>query len=171
MNKLVLFIVVSLWGNMAFPQENSADVEELKIAFVYNFSKYISWPSSAFSASEDVTFCIAGSPGLTAKFSILNGQLTNQKTIRVVSMLQPEIAIQDCHVLYVAADYEADTRQLLASFGDKPMLTVGDGRGFSEQGGVIELMEVDNKITFRINNARAQEKHIAVSSMLLRLAR
>lgn len=171
MNKLVFFIVVSLWGNVAFPHDPAADVEELKIAFVYNFSKYVEWPASAFAAAEDVIFCVAGSPGLVAKFDVLNGRLTNQKTIRVVPMQPPGQAIQNCQVLYVASDYEIDTSQLLAAFGNRPLLTVGDGRGFAERGGMIELMEVDNKITFRINNAQAQAKNIAISSLLLRLAR
>jgi len=170
MNRLALFIVVSFWGKIAFPQEHAADVEDLKIAFVYNFSKYTSWPASVFASSEDVNFCIAGSPGLLAKFDILNGQLTNHKTIHVVAMQLPERAIQTCHVLYVAADYAIDTRELLASFGSKPLLTIGDRRGFSDHGGMIELMEIDHKITFRINNAQAQANNIAISSMLLRLA-
>jgi hypothetical protein len=171
MNKQVLFIVASLWGNTVFSQEHGADVEDLKIAFVYNFSKYVSWPASALAAADDVTFCVAGSRVLIDKFNILDGQLTNQKTIRVVSIQQPGFAMQDCHVLYVAADYETDSSQLLSAFGDRPLLTVGDGRDFTEQGGMIELMEVDNKITFRINNTQAQAQDIAISSMLLRLAK
>ena len=171
MNKLVFFIVVSLWGNIAFPQRIAADVEELKIAFVYNFSKYTSWPASAFASAEDFTFCIAGDPSLIDKFAILAGQQTNQKTIRVVPMQAPDRAVQECHILYVSADYKTDTAQLLASLGDRPLLTVGDSMGFAEQGGVIELMEVDNKISFRINKEQAAAKKLNISSRLLRLAR
>ncbi|MES2626388.1 MAG: YfiR family protein [Pseudomonadota bacterium] len=170
MNKLAFFIAVSLWGNIAFPQ-STADVEELKIAFVYNFSKYITWPQSAFGTSEDFTFCVAGDSSLLAKFDVLAGQLTNQKTVRVVPMQSPDRATQDCHVLYISAGYKADIKPLLDITDDKPLLTVGDSNGFAEQGGVIELMEVDNKITFRINQAQALAKNLTISSRLLRLAR
>ena len=171
MKKLVFCIVVSLWGNAIFPQEAAVDIDELKIAFVYNFSKYISWPESAFATAEDFTFCVAGKPSLISKFNLLGGQITNEKTIRVLVLHAPEEAIQECHVLYISADYETDTPRLLASLGDKALLTVGDDSNFTEQGGMIELMEVDNKITFSINNSQAQAKNLDISSRLLRLAR
>ena len=137
MNRQALFIVVSLWGNIAFPQEHTADVEDLKIAFVYNLSKYTSWPASVFVPAESINFCIAGSPALIDKFNILNDQVTNHSTIHVVPMQLPEREIQTCHVLYVAGDYEINTHELLASFGRRPLLTIGDRRGFSDQGGMI----------------------------------
>lgn len=171
MNKLVLLIVVSLCGNIVLSQEPVADVEDLKIAFVYNFSKYIDWPRAVFAAAEDVRFCVAGAPALIAKFAILNGQITNDRPIRIIPLQLPGQALQTCHLLYVAADSAIDTDALLDSFGSKPLLTVGDSRGFSDRGGMIELIEVDHRITFRINNAQAQANDIAISSMLLRLAR
>ena len=171
MNKLVFFIVIALWGEIAYPQNIAVDVENLKVAFVYNFSKYISWPDSVLATAEDVVLCIAGDASLIAKFNGLDGQLTNQKTIRVVAMHAPDEAIQKCHILFISAAYPTDTRQLLLSFGNKPLLTVGDSRGFSSQGGIIELMEVDNRITFRINNPQAVAKNLDISSKLLRLAR
>jgi hypothetical protein len=169
MNKLVFFIVISLWGNTAFPQRVAADVEELKIAFVYNFSKYITWPDTALT-TEDFTFCIAGSVSLIDKFNMLADKMTQQKTIRVVPV-QTDNTLQDCHVFYVASDYYVNARELLASSDNQPMLTVGDSTGFAAAGGVVELMEVDNKITFRINNAAAAARNLNISSQLLRLAR
>lgn len=171
MNKLGLFIVVSLWGNIAFPQSIASDVEELKIAFVYNFSKYINWPDAALTAAEDFTFCVAGNAFLINKFNMLAGQITHQKSIRIVPMQASDKPIQECHVLYVSSDYQTDTGQLLASLGDEPLLTVSDSKGFSENGGMVELMEVDNTITFRINNTQALAKNLQISSRLLRLAR
>jgi hypothetical protein len=170
MNKLVLFIVVSVWGNITFPQGIAADIEELKVAFVFNFSRYTTWPEAALAA-EDFTFCIAGRPSLIDKFNILVGQITHQKAIRVVPMQAPDAAIQMCHVLYISVDYQADAKQLLASLGNEPLLTIGDSKGFAADGGMVELMAVDNKITFRINNTQALDKNLYISSRLLRLAR
>ncbi len=171
MNKLVVFIVLLHWGNIAFPQGLAADVEDLKVAFVYNFSKYITWPDSAFTPADDLTFCIAGDDSLRNKFNVLVGKITSQKKIRILTMQVPEQAKQECHVVYVSDGYENDTGKLLASMNDSPVLTVGDSSGFNERGGVIELMEVDERIVFSINQAQALAKHLVISSSLLRLAR
>lgn len=171
MNKLGIFIAVSFWGNIAFPQQPVADVEDMKIALVYNFSKHINWQAAVLAAAEDVMFCVAGTPALIAKFAVLNSQHTSDKPIRVVPLQQSWQRLPACHLLHVAAAYSIDTNVLLGSFGSKPLPTVGDSRGFSVRGGMVELIEVHRRITFRINNAQVQANDIAISSMLLRLGR
>ncbi len=50
------------------------------------------------------------------------------------------------------------------------LLTVGETPGFLEHGGIINLVEVQGRIRFEINQEAAKRAGLTVSSRLLRLA-
>jgi hypothetical protein len=50
------------------------------------------------------------------------------------------------------------------------VLTVSDAAAFTEKGGMIQFVAIDNKIRFRINMAAASTAGLTISSKLLSLA-
>ena len=52
-----------------------------------------------------------------------------------------------------------------------PVLTVGDGKGFSHAGGIIELFVEGGKMRFAINMDAAERAGLHLSSRLLGLAK
>ena len=52
-----------------------------------------------------------------------------------------------------------------------PVLTISDGKGFSETGGVIELYLQAGKMAFAINVDAAERSGVRLSSRVLGLAR
>jgi hypothetical protein len=54
---------------------------------------------------------------------------------------------------------------------NSPTLTIGEIPGFSEWGGVIELVLEENKFRFEINAGAARRGGLKISSRLLQLAR
>ena len=52
-----------------------------------------------------------------------------------------------------------------------PVLTVSDGKGFSQSGGIIELYIDDGRIRFAINVDAADHAGVHLSSRLLGLAK
>jgi hypothetical protein len=51
-----------------------------------------------------------------------------------------------------------------------PVLTVGDGDTFLDDGGVIQLRTLDRRVRFDISMSAAQHSRLRLSSQLLRLA-
>ena len=76
-----------------------------------------------------------------------------------------------CHLLFVA---EAETRRSaggLSAVKTLPVLTVSDGKGFSQEGGIIEFYVDGVTIRFAINVDAAERSRLRISSRLLALAR
>lgn len=141
----------------------------LKVAFLFNFAKFVDWPSDA-PASRDGTFVIGllrESPILEALKSIDGRELHGRRLV-VRRFARAEDAV--CHVLFVDGAQTASFAQEAEKLKGQPVLTVGEGDRFLEAGGMIALIEVDGHIRFRVRTRQAQIARLTISSKLLKLA-
>jgi len=100
----------------------------------------------------------------------IDGKSVQGRTLRVRRGLRP-LEIKSCHVAFIAASEERRIPELLRAAAKAPVLTVGDSDGFAEGGGMIGLINADNRVQFEINNDAAQRANLKIGSQLLRLAR
>jgi hypothetical protein len=150
-----------------------ADLEyEVKAAFLFNFAKFVEWPPDAFpDPATPVTICIVGEDpfgqGLDA---VVEGETLNGRRL-AVRRLRDLLQARDCHVLFVSRSEKERLPALLAGLRSGGVLTVGEGDGFLEQGGMIRFVLEQNRVRFDINLDAAEHARLKLSSKLLRLAR
>ena len=75
-----------------------------------------------------------------------------------------------CNILFVSRDGQADVDAVLSSLAGTPVLLVGEQDHFAREGGMINFVEVDQKVRFEINEAAAKKAGLKISSQLLKLA-
>jgi len=157
----------------AAENDGVAGINQLKVAFVYNFSKYFTWPDSPkWADSDQFSFCIHDNSVADGNFASLLTQMTQNRIIVVRDAPRDAQAIIDqCHIWYVDNENYAGSRLLLEEIRNADVLTISDMAGSSQENIVIELMVVNNRIQFRINNGLIADKGLNASSFLLRLAR
>ncbi|MBA2603509.1 MAG: YfiR family protein, partial [Acidobacteria bacterium] len=71
---------------------------------------------------------------------------------------------------YIARE-QGQAAQHLSDLAQMPILTVGEGRRFLEQGGLIAFQVENDRVRFDVNRRRAEGTGLIVSSKLLRVAR
>jgi hypothetical protein len=149
-------------------QEAAQDIV-VKAAYLYNFAKFTEWP--ALPASAPMVVCVVGDDALTtAVITTVRGQIVSGHALEA-RRAREGVAWRDCHLLFVAA---ADTRQSSAALDaikTLPVLTVSDGKGFSQANGIIELYVEDGRIRIAINVDAAERSRLRISSRLLGLAK
>lgn len=152
-------------------QDGASIEDEVKAAYLYNFTKYVSWPVSAFSGTTDpLTLCVAGEPAVVkAVESIVTGERVDSRPLRVLSQL-PDGPLP-CHVLFVGRGSDDRVPQLMRSAGTAPILTVGDSPRFLEHGGMIAFAVESGRVRFDIRIQPAERVGLKLSSKLLRVAR
>lgn len=162
-------LVVSATGGAA-----GADTREdaIKAAFLYNFTKFIDWPGTAFSdAAAPFTVCVVASETFRRHVeAIMDREQIRGRPIRVAVPLSDD-DLRRCHLLYFGADESARARKLLPAVRQLPVLTVGEGDRFLDHGGLIAFALVDDRVRFDISKRAANEAGLTVSSKLLRVAR
>ena len=78
--------------------------------------------------------------------------------------------VDDCHILYVAANESKKFDQVLTQTNSKPVLLVTDNPGLANKGATINFVEVEGKIKFELNQKNAEERGLKVAGSLASLA-
>jgi hypothetical protein len=114
--------------------------------------------------------CSTARDALGTAIAALDGRVVQGHEVKVRRHARGD-DIKPCHVLVVAGGEETKGTDWIKLTAGQPTLTVGDGEGFAEAGGMIGLVNAGNRIQFDINSAAAQRNGLTLSSQLLRLAR
>lgn len=176
---LILAVSVSLgWTVEAAAQaSDSSDSSEylIKAGFIYNFAKFVEWPSAAFAqADSPIVIGILG----TDPFGSLMDRIVEDKKIGprgfVVKRLKWGKDLRDlkeCKILFISPSEKTHIDEILQMVKGLPILTVGETPGFAERGGIIRFTLEDNRVRFEVNVEAAHQSELNISSRLLTLAR
>lgn len=146
------------------------DEYAVKAAYLYNFAKFVEWPPEAF-ASEDapLLICIAGANPFGDALAALSGKTVASHPVDV-RHLPAMTGLDKCHIVFVGRAEQGRFKTVLAKLARLPILTVSDIGDFARAGGMIGLIEADQRIRFDINLTASRQAGLKVSSQLLKLA-
>ena len=165
---LLLVLICVLPIRTAFAQ---AGEYEIKAAFLYNFTQFVQWPESAFSAPDTpFQLCIIGEDPFG---HILDDTVTSEFVGHhpiVVRRVQDVANTTACHLAFVAEKSSIPFEAVLEAVGDHPVLVVGELPNFAERGGTIAFRVVNRRIKLEVNLAAARTANLRISSKLLRLS-
>ena len=170
-----LFVCAWLWlagGALAPAQEAPKFTEyQLKAASLYKLTKFINWPATNFaSANAPIVIGIVGDDPFGKTLDILvKDEIVNDRPL-VVRRLNPGDNLQSCQMLFICRNEKDQLPALLQKLKGGHVLTVGDDSGFLEQGGMVNLVLVQEKVKFEINVTAAEEAGLQISFQLLKLA-
>jgi hypothetical protein len=178
-----LGILIALLGmtlhctSTADAQAGDADSSEylIKAGFIYNFAKFVEWPSATFSQPDSpIVIGVLG----TDPFGSVLDRIVEDKKIGARGFVVKRYKwgkdlkdLKDCKILFVSASEKAHIDEILQSVKGQPILTVGETPGFAERGGVIRFTVEDNRVRFEVNVDAAHQAELNISSRLLTLAK
>jgi hypothetical protein len=151
---------------------NNESVElHVKAAYLLHFVRYVYWPdaSPAVPSSPVVLGVLGHDPMVEVLVSTISGKTVNNRPIRV-KVFSSADEIDHCDILFVPRSESKQLPAVLAAISGRPTLTVSDKERFSNEGGMIEFLLVDDTVRFTINNQAAERAGLKLSSELLRVA-
>lgn len=173
-NSIVLFAAFTLFLAEGLKEASAEDVHseyEVKIAFIYNFTKFVEWPDSAFAGPNDpVRVVVLGHNPFGDAFALLKDKKVKGRKI-IVKHVSDIHNIGDCQILFISQSEKWHLEEIISAIDDMPVLLIGEMDQFILHGGMIKFVAVGNKIGFEINNSAARRVRLKISSQLLKLAR
>jgi hypothetical protein len=140
----------------------------VKAAFLFNFAKFAEWPM--LPSGGPITLCVVGNEAVaTALAETVHGQNIGGHPLDVLRPADGSVW-RACHLLFIA---DADARRSsagLSAIKAAPILTISDGKGFAQTGGIIELYVEAGRMRFAINVDATARSGLHLSSRLLGLA-
>ena len=171
------FIIIAGWlFSSAAPNalsQNEEGVEyPVKLAFLYNFTKFVEWPPDSYrDTGTPLVICIVGRDPFSQG---LEGELRTRKVgghpVKVRA-LRPSDNLSVCHIVFVPVTEKDQADRIVRGLKGSSTLTVGETEGFAVLGGIINLTVEANKVHFEINRLAAERAGLKISSTLLSIAK
>lgn len=169
--RCVLYSGVWVLLTASFSSLVSAQASEasLRVAFVYNFLKFIEWPQP----SAPISLCALGAEGMTRQsLAQLEKKSRQQRQIQVVYLDQMndlQEHLGSCQMIY-RPDTGVDF--VVPAYLPPGVLLVADEPDPNDKQVAIALIRtLDNRIEFVINENAIEQSGAKVSSQLLKLAK
>lgn len=153
-----------------FAASANASEASLRVAFVYNFLKFIEWPAHK---DQSVSLCALGAEGVTRQaLAQLEKKSQPQRQTRVVYLDKTadlDQYLNSCQMIYRPASGERISLPAQLPTG---VLLVADEPDPRDGRVAIALLRTnDNRIEFVINEQAIASAGVKVSSQLLKLAK
>lgn len=151
-------------------QRTATAEDDIKAAFLFNFTKFVDWPASA-DPGEPFRICIVAEPAFaTAVDRTIEGESVNGRPLARSTPRAPDAA-RSCQVLFLGRLESDHADRWIGAVRGAPVLIVTESERAWDQGAHINLFVEDNRVRFDINPDAATRAGLSISSKLLRVAR
>lgn len=167
-----LKILLLFCSTILCAQTQSVREYQIKAAYIFNFTNFVTWPSDSFSRSNSpfIIGILGDNPFDSNLKEIISGEYVNGHPVIIQQYYDLE-DIRTCHILFIN-QIEIDKLKTadITALRKRSILTVSDAANFNLKGGVVKFYKKNNKIHLQINNEAAKAADLVISSKLLNLA-
>lgn len=149
------------------PAQDQAPQQILKAAFICHFLSLTQWPER----KDTLLLGIYGHNPQGDELARVMPKKVGAIGLRVVRIDADSGQLESLDALYIPATNQDEVPGILKRLGQLPILTIGDGPRFTQEGGLIGLVVVEGKLRFDINQGMAKKKGLQFRAMLRDLAR
>ncbi len=174
--RTILYLILVWLSAPASAEQTPIKEDAMKAVYSFSFGKFAHWPESKLNETKNqLGFCIFGkNPFNRSVIDAFEGKKVKGKILKIIhfeSGLVADDALLTCHILYVSQSEKLKFQNIIDQIRYQPILTVSDIPGFSDNGGMITLVNVGDQIQFEINPVAIKIAGLSVSSKLLELAK
>ncbi len=166
----VSFIAIGCWlltHAPAYARNDAVSTNELRAAYLYQFTKFVQWPDSN---STEVRIGLFGTDPIIEPLLELQGQRARGKHIVIKQISSLESAKECCELLYISQSENKRLPILLEALSTSPTLTVNDADTFLALGGMVSFVLIGSRLRFRLNNKVVEDKGLKLSAELLKVS-
>lgn len=166
---LARILLAVLCGAGLVGASDNSDVEaRVKVAFIYNFARFVEWP--AHRGPGPIRIGILGRGELAAPLQeVIKGKSVNGRPIEV-AQVNALAGADCCEILLIERSEARHVKEIAQALAEKPVLTVGDGGSCLRDGVMIAFQIADESVRFQINREAAERAGLKISSQLLKVA-
>ena len=168
--KIVFFLVIRSLFLPTFSIASNANVDNIKVAYIYNFIRYINWPE--FNEQSEI-FQVRTHEGseLKDKLKSLEQKSVKGKPIEILLISSALDDLNGCKVLVLPKLEPSELKKFTDYASPSNILTVSDTVGYAKLDVMINLIGLNNKIRFEVNLNVVDSTNLTISSSLLKLAK
>lgn len=157
-----MIIIMVLWASAV---DIHAQDEKLKAIFVYNFTKYINWPT----VEGSFIITVLGSSSIITELKSISTKKMVGNSIIEIKNTANVTEVSRCQILYITAAKTSSLSQLLNLAAANNILIITEKPDACESGSGINFINTAGKVGFEISRKNLEKSGLSVSTDLLRL--
>jgi hypothetical protein len=144
---------------------------KVKAAFVVNFSRFINWPDDSFASGDSpLLICTVGVDAIQDAFAGVEAKKVRGRSIALKRLQSLSEARDQCHIVYMGSLGGDQCKAYLEENKQLPVVSISGEEGFANDGGTIQFIKTEDRLSFKINNSEARKRHLSINASLLNLA-
>lgn len=172
MKKLLLIATLILIQLQARADSGGEAAAQIKAQFVYNFANYVEWPETAFASPQSsMKICLYGQVDFSRYLTAFEGVIIGARPLAILVSSNVEDIKEGCHILFVGDQQRLELPTLWQNINYVYVLSVSEREGFSDNGGIINILRTKDRVQFDVNISNALNNGLFLDSDLLSLAR
>ena len=132
----------------------------IKAAFVYDMLKATRWPKVR---PGRVVLCVLGRDPFGAAWRSIEGRPVGKSKLDVLP-IKTASDFAGCDALFVGASERTRWPRIHGALGGQPILTMSEMTGFAQDGGMVALMNVDNRLRFDVNLQAVRKAGLSIDA-------
>jgi hypothetical protein len=153
----------------AFADESKENL--VKAAFIFNFTKFVDWQGEkAINKQSKIDICVLGDSGIIKNTQVFSQSSSSKLSLSLVHEQNVKNVAAHCHMVFISASEEGRIPEILSVLKNQPVLTISDGEGFIERGGMIGFIKNDARIRLEINKSAVESAGLKIDAQLLEIA-
>jgi hypothetical protein len=144
----------------------------VKAGFIEKFTHFIQWPESktGIESGNKIVIAIIGEDMIgTSLTKFFQNSEKGSKEFEIVNVEKLE-QVKDCKILFISGTEKTNIDKIITYTTGKPILTIGDTKGFGEKGVIINMFKEGDFIRYEINKKSLSKSGLQINSMLLNYA-
>lgn len=149
----------------------SAQLAKSQAAYIYNFTRFIEWPASAISGGDFVIGVLGKNTEIAKELNASSaGRNVGGKSVKIVEFANVD-EIQSCQILFVPDMKSSLLAKVEQKYGSQPMMVISEEQDWNPSESTINLMVIDSKLAFHVNQKSAGSKQLKLSDKLIALSK
>lgn len=165
-------ISIGMPGASLFAGENqiTATASDIKAAYIFNFIRFTDWPTLRDKTDGSLRLNVLNDQKVYDILDMLAEEKVGKEMGLDVQSCLSEACLKQSSIIFIGQFEGVDYQKLLKSLNGSPVLTISDIPGFARKGGMIEIRQDGDRMTFTINLDTVKKSDLYVSAQLLQLA-
>ena len=165
----MFFMIVLGFSTSLFANVNSAKEADLKAAYIYNFARYTNWKMDSTNSKQFV-ICVHKRSDLYKSLKKLENKKLKGMDIKVISIGNGKDCLVPCQIVILPKLHQKLLKMFVAKAVAGNVLSISDTDGYGQEGVMINLKKISNKMTFEVNLDQVRQSSLKISSNLLKMA-
>lgn len=167
---LLIVCAAGIWIPQARGQEGALEYR-LKAIYLSRIPEFVQWPVSGGTNEPGVAgithLCVVGSYNFGAALAQEAARASLSRKKMELNWIRKGLDLTSCEIVFVSVSGKKSYGRILQAASGTNALTVGEGGGFLEAGGMLELSFENNALKFEVNLAATRMTQLRLDARLL----